>query len=139
MTGKTPRISRRQFVVVEIVSIGKPASLCYRIDQRFRLNVAGHANDARGRTGVWLILGVLVVPGTLLSGQNKNSQSLHSDGRCFRVRKVAVMDPLDRYVTGLERANFKIYEDHVEQPYISARICAGQCRASFRRKQQHGV
>jgi len=29
--------------------------------------------------------------------------------------KVSVTDPLDRYVTGLEKGNFKVYEDKIEQ------------------------
>jgi Ca-activated chloride channel homolog len=71
----------------------------------------------RSRTGVWLIMVVILCLAHYLPGQNKNSQA-----PSFRVDvvsvfvKVAVMDPLDRYVTGLDKDNFKIYEDHVEQP-----------------------
>ena len=71
---------------------------------------------ARSRTGVWLISVVLLCLAHYLPGQNKNSQvpSFRVDVVSVFV-KVAVMDPLDRYVTGLDKDNFKIYEDHVEQ------------------------
>jgi Ca-activated chloride channel family protein len=52
-----------------------------------------------------------------LSAQNKKSPSPYR----FQVDvenvfvKVSVTDPLNRYVTGLEKEHFKIYEDNVEQ------------------------
>jgi Ca-activated chloride channel homolog len=63
---------------------------------------------------------VLLCFGYRLAGQEKNP----SEMPVFRARvetvfvKVSVTDPLNRYVTGLEKAYFKVFEDNVEQELI---------------------
>lgn len=71
---------------------------------------------ARSQTQVWLILTVLLCLVCYLPGQSKKPQVplFRADVVTVFV-KVAVSDPLDRYVTGLEKEDFKIYEDNVEQ------------------------
>jgi Ca-activated chloride channel family protein len=68
-------------------------------------------------------LGLLVF--SLLGGLEWNLQgqsSSRQDRPTFRVGvetvfvKVSVTDPLNRYVTGLEKEHFRVYEDKVEQP-----------------------
>jgi Ca-activated chloride channel family protein len=70
----------------------------------------------RSRTLVWLISAVLVCPISFLSGQGDKAKipAFRADVVSVFV-KVAVSDPLNRYVTGLEKEHFKIYEDRVEQ------------------------
>jgi len=52
-----------------------------------------------------------------LAGQNHASQTppLFRVGVEMVFLKVSVTDPLNRYVTGLEKEHFKVYEDKVEQ------------------------
>ena len=71
---------------------------------------------ARSQTQVWLILTVLLCLVCYLPGQSTKPQVplFRADVVTVFV-KVAVSDPLDRYVTGLEKEDFKIYEDNVEQ------------------------
>ena len=63
----------------------------------------------------WLAVLVLTTP--LVLAQTKKSQ----DRPTFRAEvetvfvKVSVTDPLNRYVTGLEKEHFRVYEDKVEQ------------------------
>jgi Ca-activated chloride channel homolog len=84
------------------------------------------------QTPVWLILAVLLCFGLELAGQSKKSLPIPT----FRVGvetvfiKVSVTDPLNRYVTGLEKEHFKVYEDKIEQELthfsqLSAPISAG--------------
>ena len=76
------------------------------------------------------------MPLLLTSGLPGQSQQSPQQRPVFRVGvetvfvKVAVTDPLNRYVTGLEQQHFKIFEDKVEQTIIhfsqqSAPISAG--------------
>jgi Ca-activated chloride channel family protein len=64
-----------------------------------------------------LITAALVISGIGLNGQTQSP----SAPPLFRVGvetvfvKVSVTDPLNRYVTGLEKEHFKVYEDKVEQ------------------------
>lgn len=64
-----------------------------------------------------LILTVVLASVVSLNGQTKKAD----DPPLFKVGvetvfvKVSVTDPLNRYVTGLEKEHFKIYEDKVEQ------------------------
>ena len=53
---------------------------------------------------------------------------------------VTVTDPLNRFVTGLEKENFRISEDKVEQKIqqIFERRRAAQRGVSFRHQRQHG-
>jgi Ca-activated chloride channel homolog len=69
------------------------------------------------QTTVWPLLAVLLCFGFELAGQSKKSLPIPT----FRVGvetvflKVSVTDPLNRYVTGLEKEHFKVYEDKIEQ------------------------
>ncbi len=64
-----------------------------------------------------LVLAAVLVAGLSLHGQSPQKPQ----APVFRVGvetvfvKVSVTDPLNRYVTGLEKEHFKIYEDKVEQ------------------------
>jgi Ca-activated chloride channel homolog len=71
---------------------------------------------ARRRTCIWLNVFVLVCPLSFLSGQNNEPKIplFRADVVTVFV-KVAVTDPLNRYVTGLEKEHFRIYEDNIEQ------------------------
>ncbi len=66
---------------------------------------------------LWLFLAALLFFGYELAGQSQKS----SPTPTFKVGvetvfvKVSVTDPLNRYVTGLEKEHFKVYEDKVEQ------------------------
>ncbi len=70
----------------------------------------------RNQGRLWLVMAILFGAVTCLSGQEKKSQI-----PLFRVNvdtvyvKVAVTDPLHRYVTDLEKEYFTIYEDKVQQ------------------------
>jgi Ca-activated chloride channel homolog len=71
---------------------------------------------ASRRTYVWLTFAVLVCPTSFLPGQNNNSKvPLFRADVVTVFTKVAVTDPLNRYVTGLETEHFRIYEDNIEQ------------------------
>jgi Ca-activated chloride channel homolog len=50
-----------------------------------------------------------------ITGQDKTSQPVFKVGVETVFVKVSVTDPLNRYVTGLEKVHFKVYEDKVEQ------------------------
>jgi Ca-activated chloride channel family protein len=69
------------------------------------------------RASFWLILIIAFCSNFDLIGQNQPDQTTP----LFRVGvelvsvKVSVTDPLNRYVTGLEKDHFKVYEDKVEQ------------------------
>jgi Ca-activated chloride channel homolog len=70
------------------------------------------------RAVLWLALAVLTFYSLELAGQNKK-QSFPPP--IFRVGvetvflKVSVTDPLNRYVTGLEKEHFRVFEDKIEQ------------------------
>ncbi len=69
------------------------------------------------RTTLWLISTVLLLYIVNLHGQNRKASKVP----IFKVDvdtvfvKVSVTDPLNRYVTGLEKEHFRVYEDKVEQ------------------------
>lgn len=63
----------------------------------------------------WLLL-FLLVPVLDLSGQSDTGKApVFKVGVETVFVKVSVTDPLNRYVTGLEKEHFKVYEDKVEQ------------------------
>jgi Ca-activated chloride channel homolog len=70
----------------------------------------------RSKTRFGAILAALLCFAPCLHGQKEKTPP-----PLFKVQvdtvyvKVSVADPLNRYVTGLEKENFKIYEDNVEQ------------------------
>jgi Ca-activated chloride channel homolog len=79
---------------------------------------------ARGRqVNAWIRAYCFIIAGALLSsGLNLKGQTQRpSPPPLFKVGvetvfvKVSVTDPLSRYVTGLEKDHFKVYEDRVEQ------------------------
>jgi Ca-activated chloride channel homolog len=85
------------------------------------------------RALLWLIIFVSLIIGIELPGQSHKSPT---PPPLFRIGvetvfvKVSVTDPLSRYVTGLEKEHFKVYEDNVEQEIThfsqqSAPISAG--------------
>ena len=71
---------------------------------------------APGRTRYWLVSTILLYFASCLIGQDEKTPP-----PLFKVSvdtvyvKVAVADRLNRYVTGLQKQHFKIYEDNVEQ------------------------
>jgi Ca-activated chloride channel homolog len=71
----------------------------------------------RIRASFWLMIAALTISVFDLSGQTQKPSPLP----LFKVGvetvfiKVSVTDPLNRYVTGLEKEHFKIFEDKVEQ------------------------
>jgi Ca-activated chloride channel homolog len=73
------------------------------------------------RVSNWLVLAAFLGFGLNLCGQN---QKKTAPTPVFKVGvetvfvKVSVTDPLNRYVTGLEKEHFKVYEDKVEQAII---------------------
>ncbi len=86
---------------------------------------------AHSQTGVGLICSLLLCIASYPYSQDKKAPipSFRVDVVTVYV-KVAVSDPLNRYVTGLEKENFKIYEDNVQQTIThfsqeSAPISAG--------------
>jgi Ca-activated chloride channel homolog len=66
------------------------------------------------QTPVWLILAVLLCFGFELAGQSLPIPTFRIGVETVFI-KVSVTDPLNRYVTGLEKEHFKVYEDKVEQ------------------------
>lgn len=69
------------------------------------------------RAKIGIILAALWVCSVTLTAQSKKTSSppvFKVDVETVFV-KVSVTDPLNRYVTGLEKEHFKIYEDNVEQ------------------------
>ncbi len=76
--------------------------------------------SARINTSHGLIAAITLCFVLNLNGQSKNP----SNPPLFRVGvetvfvKVSVTDPLNRYVTGLEKEHFKVYEDKVEQEIL---------------------
>jgi len=72
------------------------------------------------RTSLLLIIAVSIGSVVSFSGQTR-AESQKSPTPVFRVGvetvfvKVSVSDPIGRYVTGLEKEHFKVYEDKVEQ------------------------
>jgi Ca-activated chloride channel family protein len=74
------------------------------------------AVTAHSKARIWIISSVLFCFTFCLYSQDKKTPS-----PLFKVQvdtvyvKVSVADPLNRYVTGLEKENFKVYEDNVEQ------------------------
>jgi Ca-activated chloride channel homolog len=71
----------------------------------------------RGRFG--LICIILLCFATHLNSQNKKSAvpSFKADVNTVYI-KIAVTDPMNRYVAGLERDQFRIYEDNIEQTIL---------------------
>lgn len=73
----------------------------------------------RRRTRIWVISATL-----LCFAFSLNSQEKKTPPPVFRVAvdtvyvKVTVADPLGRYVTGLEKEHFKVYEDNIEQTVL---------------------
>ena len=73
----------------------------------------------RRQARIWLIPAIL-----LCFASSFNSQEKKTTPPVFRVAvdtvyvKVTVADPLGRYVTGLEKEHFKIYEDNIEQTVL---------------------
>jgi Ca-activated chloride channel homolog len=69
---------------------------------------------------LWLAIAVLCLFSFALNAQNQKPSS----PVVFKVEvemvsiKVSVCDPLGRYVTGIGKENFKIYEDNVEQEIV---------------------
>lgn len=72
---------------------------------------------ARIRSSFWLIVAALTVYVFDLSGQTQKpiTPPLFKVGVETVFVKVSVTDPLNRYVTGLEKEHFRVYEDKVEQ------------------------
>ena len=73
----------------------------------------------RQQTRIWVIPAILLCFANSLDSQEKKTTP-----PVFRVAvdtvyvKVTVADPLGRYVTGLEKEHFKIYEDNIEQTVL---------------------
>ena len=69
------------------------------------------------RTSFWLLTAASLFAFAQLYGQNRNS----ANTPVFKVGvesvfvRVSVIDPLNRFVTGLEKEYFKVFEDNVEQ------------------------
>ncbi len=63
--------------------------------------------------GIALLGGVMSLPGADLNDSDK--KPLFRVGVDTVFVKVAVTDPLNRYVVGLDKVNFKVYEEKVEQ------------------------
>ncbi|MBN1569777.1 MAG: VWA domain-containing protein [Acidobacteria bacterium] len=74
---------------------------------------------ARNQVFLWMISASLLIFTPSLPCQEKQATP-----PIFRVEvetvyvKVSISDPLGRYVTGLEKENFKIYEDNIEQTIL---------------------
>ena len=70
----------------------------------------------RIRASFWLAAAALVCFAFLASGEDQKIPTpLFKVGVETVFVKVSVTDPLNRYVTGLEKDHFKVYEDKVEQ------------------------
>jgi Ca-activated chloride channel family protein len=75
--------------------------------------------NVRKRTSLVLVF-LTLCSGLHLAGQDRKPQSIP----LFKVdvetvfAKVAVSDPLNRYVTGLEKEHFRVFEDNIEQEII---------------------
>ena len=72
------------------------------------------------KRGAFLAAGFLALAGagSMPAGQVKKQLPTFSVGVETVFVKVAVTDPLNRYVTGLEKEHFRIYEDKVEQTIV---------------------
>jgi Ca-activated chloride channel family protein len=69
---------------------------------------------------LWLIISSLISLSFDLWGQQSNLRQrslFRVDAEAVFI-KVSVTDPLNRYVTGLEKEHFKVYEDKVEQEIL---------------------
>ena len=71
----------------------------------------------RIRVSFWIIIGITLVSVLNLCSQDRKPEPppLFKVGVETVFIKVSVTDPLNRYVTGLEKEHFKVYEDGVEQ------------------------
>jgi Ca-activated chloride channel homolog len=70
------------------------------------------------RSPFWFVIAVSLIFGIELAGQGQkplNPPPLFRVGVETVFVKVSVTDPLNRYVTGLEKEHFKVYEDNIEQ------------------------
>jgi Ca-activated chloride channel family protein len=109
--GCRPRISKKHDCFWRGLSDNPKKEHCLKCVLRNEASVM-----ARFRTGLLLSSIILFSP-TFLRGQDEKSPipSFRVDVATVFVN-AAVSDPLNRYVTGLEKENFKIYEDNVLQP-----------------------
>jgi Ca-activated chloride channel homolog len=73
--------------------------------------------SVRIRASFWLIVAALIASVFNLSGQTQkqSARPLFKVGVETVFIKVSVTDPLNRYVTGLEKEHFKVFEDKIEQ------------------------